>query len=80
MQRDFIRTHEAMADLLRYSATGARVELRRVRRGSEAARAYSITIDRHGRDPINVADSYVLPCDAESIRQRVRQLLDSATR
>jgi hypothetical protein len=77
---DFVHTHDGMRDLLRAAAPGARVELRPVARGTDKARAYSITLARHGREPVNVADAYALPCRADVIRAHVHQLLDRATR
>jgi hypothetical protein len=75
---DWVHTHDAMADLIRAAAPGARVTFRPVARGSDKSRAYSITVERLGREPVNVADAYALPCAVEPVRAHVRDLLSRA--
>lgn len=75
---ELIRTHDAMRDLINSVAGGARVELHRVARGDDACRAYTLTLTALGREPVNVGDSYALPCPAANIRRRVRELLYAA--
>lgn len=77
---DLLWTHDSAAQLLKYAAPGARVEVRRVARGSDRARAYVVTVARLGHQPVSLADSYALPCPAAPLAKRVRDLAETAHR
>lgn len=85
---EMLRTHDDVAALIRATIPGARVEFRDFiehhpktgdvlgRRAD--TRRYEIHVERIGRDPVNVADTYSLPLLRIAIQKRVRELADYA--
>lgn len=83
MDDDWIHTHDSARELLTYAVPGARVKLSPVAlpgttAGNAKARRYQITVRRLGRDPIETADLYTLPCLAAPLARRARALADFA--
>ncbi len=81
----WLRTHDEARDLLTYAVPGARVTFSRVARpgtqqGNAQARRFQITVRRVGREPLETFDLYTLPCLAEPLARRARELADHALR
>lgn len=81
----WLRTHDEARELLTYAVPGARVTLAPVAgpgtpKGAAQARRYQITVRRIGHDPLPTADTYTLPCLAEPLARRARELADHALR
>lgn len=80
---DWVTTHDGARELLTYAVPGARVRLSPValpgtREANAKARRYQITVPRLGREPVETADLYTLPCLAGPLARRARQLADHA--
>lgn len=81
----WLRSHDDAAACLRAAAPGARVEIYRpplrhwAQRTSEKSRAYRLTLERVGHaHPLSAGDAYALPCPAENLERRVRELIAQA--
>lgn len=80
---DVVRTHDEMAELLRYAIPGARIRLHPVAspgtpKGAQQARGYTIALDVIGRAPIERVSMYTLPCFAAPMRAHARRVADEA--
>lgn len=81
----WFRSHEDVRMALRYAVPGATVvfdPLKWSRRPDtlKAAAEYSVVLDGAPQHAINVLDTYVLPCKAAPLVQRVRDLAETAWR
>ena len=79
----WLRTHDEVRELLTYAVPGAAVTLSPVAipgtaAGNARARRYQIAVRRIGRAPLPTADTYTLPCLAEPLARRARELADHA--
>jgi hypothetical protein len=82
---NWCRTHDEVRDLLTYAVPGARVTLTPVALPGSAvrnagARRYEVTVPRIGVELPPTADTYTLPCRAEPLARRARELADYALR
>lgn len=75
----WVRTHEEAANLLRYAALGATVvfdPLRRAktRQAIESTREFTIVLDAAPHHAVNHTDMYSLPCKADRLAARAREI------
>lgn len=82
---EWCRTHEDVQQLLTYAVPGARVTLTPVALPGSTMRAagsrrYEVKVPRIGVEPPPTADVYTLPCRAEPLARRARELADYALR
>lgn len=83
MDDGLVRTHEEAAQLIRYAALGATVvfdPLKRSKRAHtvQASREFTLVLDAAPDHAVNACDIYSLPCKANKLAQRVRELCDTA--
>lgn len=83
--REWLRTHDDAAAVLRYAAPGARVRIEPLAPTHGAfdpavsrSRRYVLTLEHMGQRPLHVADVYTLPVEPDALRARVASLLASA--
>lgn len=82
---NWCRTHDDVRDLLIYAVPGARVTLTPVAlpgstMRNAGSRRYEVAVPRVGRVLPPTADVYTLPCRAEPLARRARELADYALR
>jgi hypothetical protein len=72
MTDDRITTHDAARDLLRYAAPGVHVEVLPVWPPAASARRFRVRL--HDVGDLSELDTYSLPCEADRLARRVRDL------
>lgn len=82
---DWCRTHDDVRELLTYAVPGARITLAPLALPGSTMRAagsrrFEVAVPRIGVELPPTADTYTLPCRAEPLIRRARELADYAMR
>lgn len=78
-----VRTHDEAQSLIRAAVPGARVVFDRIARPGDAgtdsrARRYTVLVERAGWRRVTDGDVYSLPCVAQALARRARDVADAA--
>lgn len=75
----WVRTHDEMRELLRYTAIGATVVIERIEvEHAPDARRFTVVLDAAPDFATSCAEIYSLPCLAEPMQLRLRNLCERA--